>query len=347
MANTISPNMGLIVPGVGTEYGPTWAIDLNSSLAILDEHNHSAGQGVQIQPNGLNINADLPFNSNNATLLRTSRYAPQSATLALSTDVGCVYVVNNELYYNDVTGGNKVQLTNNGSVNSGAGSISGLPSGTASASFSAGTFVWQAATSTAANMDAGSYVYRNATANSKGLILQPPTAMAADYSLTLPSIPASQSFMTIDTSGNMAAYASVNQGITRTNQASVGQQISASSGIFTTATISPAFAAVTNLSVTITTTGRPVMLFCQSDGTTVNVGFSVTGPGNANFFIFRNAVALPIASASVDGANRWSPSILMCLDTPSAGTYTYNVSANQFGSTTANVNNIVLVAYEL
>lgn len=350
MANTISPNMSLIVPGVGTEVGPDWAIDLNSDLSILDQHNHSAGQGVQIQPNGLNINSDLPFNSNNATLLRSSRYAPRSIVLSLSTDIGCVYVVGNELYYNDVTGGNKIQLTNNGNVNAGAGSITGLPSGTASASFSAGTFTWQRATATAANMDAASYVFRNSTASSNGLTLQPPNAMAADYSLTLPALPVSQSFMTIDAVGNMSGYASISQGITRTNLASVGQQISASCGTFSTAAPIGAPANITNLSVTITTSGRPVMVMCQCDSTVSAVGFFNNGAGSSQFFLNRTGAANFLSTASVSGSsatNVLPPSALTYLDVPSAGTYTYTVSAGQFGSTSANATGLVLVAYEL
>lgn len=210
--------MNLVVPGVGVEPGPAWANDINADLSILDGHNHSAGQGVQIQPNGININSDLPFNDNNATMLRSVRFSAQGSPIPNSgSDVGCLYVSGNEIYYNDVSGGNQVKITNNGSVNAGAGSISGLPSGTASASFSAGTFIWQSATNTAANMDARSYVFRNSSAGSKGLTLNPPNAMAADYSLTLPALPGSQSFMTVDVSGNMSGYASISGGLTGTN----------------------------------------------------------------------------------------------------------------------------------
>jgi len=349
MSSTISPNMNLVIPGVGTELGPTWAQDLNADLSILDSHNHSVGQGVQIQPNGLNINTDLPFNSNNATLLRSTIFSPQSAVLTQPTDIGSVYVVNNELYYNDVTGGHHVQITNNGSVNAGAGSITGLPSGTASASFSGGTFTWQSATATAANMDAGSYIFRNATANSKGLTLAPPSAMAADYSLTLPALPSSQSFMTVDTSGNMSGYASINQGIVRTNLAPVGQQISATQISFT----STAFAdtAVPNLTVTITTSGRPVMIFCQGIGGGGGAfqSANVTSNGNATFKIKRSDIGFISGYNIPSPGGDFPPSSVMYLDTPSAGTYTYSIwiSVSPDGDATASVFNMALVAYEL
>lgn len=346
MSNTISPNMNLVIPGVATEVGPTWALDLNASLDIVDGHNHSAGQGVQIQPNGININSDLAFNSNNATLLRSSRFSPQNAVLNLATDIGCTYVVGNELYYNDVTGGNRFAITNNGSVNAGAGSIGGLPSGTASATFAAGTFVWQSATNTPANMDAGSYVYRNAAFNSKGLTLHPPAAMAIDFDLTLPSLPGSQSFMTVDVAGNMAGYASINQGIVRTNLAPVGQQVSASSAGFTTGSGVPA--PVTNLSVTITTTGRPVMVFCQSVGDGTLGSFQSTGgAGQANWYLNRNIVATVLQQIFITNNGVLFPSAISFMDVVGAGTYTYFISSFVTAAAIANSLNLTLVAYEL
>jgi microcystin-dependent protein len=213
MPSTTTTNMGLVVPTVGSEPGPTWASDLNADLGILDQHNHSSGQGVQINPNGLNINADLPLNSNNLTTIKTANFAALGSPLAgASPNLGCVYVAGNELIYNDEAG-NIVPITNNGSVNAGAGSITGLPSGTASASYSGAgqTFTWQSATSTPANMDAGSFVFRNITANSKGLTLNPPNAMGADYSAVLPPANSSGStvFLTYDTSNNIGLGPSV------------------------------------------------------------------------------------------------------------------------------------------
>lgn len=211
MANvTLSPNMSLPVPTVSVDSGPDWANNINSCLSILDQHNHASGSGVQITQAGISLNAttasfdSLSFNSSNAYALRSVRFMPQGAALALATDLGCLYESGVDLYYNDGSG-NQIRMTQGGSIVGTAGSISGLPSGTASASYSGGTFVWQSATNTAANMDAGSYIFRNSTASSKGLTLSPPNAMAADYSLFLPSIPATQSIVSLDTSGNLSA----------------------------------------------------------------------------------------------------------------------------------------------
>jgi hypothetical protein len=52
-------------------------------------------------------------------------------------------------------------------------------------------------------MDAGAVILRNLTANSKGLTLNPPTAMGADFALTLPPLPVSTKIMTLNASGAM------------------------------------------------------------------------------------------------------------------------------------------------
>lgn len=206
--STLSPNMNLIISTVGVDSGLLWEQNLNASQTIIDGHNHSSGQGVAIQPNGLNINSDLSFGSQNAVDMRAVRFTSQVSPIVNSgAEVGEIYVSGNELYYNDVSGGNQVQITNNGSVNAGSGSISGLPSGTASASFSAGTFVWQSATSTAANMDAGSYIFRNSSVSSFGMTLQPPAAMGSNTVVTLPAIPGSTKLLQMSSGGAITANA--------------------------------------------------------------------------------------------------------------------------------------------
>lgn len=350
--------MNLVVPMVGSEPGPNWANDLNSDLSILDGHNHTSGQGVLIPPAGLNINTDLSFQINNAILLRSVRFSAQTSPLALVSDVGCVYVSGNELYYNDVTGGNQVKITTNGSVNSGAGSISGLPSGTASAAYAAGTFTWQSATSTAANMDFASAVLRNNTANSKGLTLSPPSGMAADFSLTLPSIPAATAFMTLDNTGAMGAGPATANGITRNYLAPVGQQTSSSSGGFSMSGSSPV--AVTNLSKAITTTGRPVRVFLQpsagSGGSISVVANGVSSTQVTGSIIFsRGVTTIAQFPISILGASSFDLGIVLPTgnfyyeDPIIAGTYTYSVTATQSlpSGGLLGVTNCVLVVEEL
>lgn len=212
---TISPNMNLPVPSVGVDFGPDWANNLNASLSIIDQHNHSSGSGVQITPNGLNINSDLSFISNNAINIRSSRYTPQLSVLSGASDLGCVYVSGADLYYND-TSGNQVRITSGGSVNA---TSSGISSGSATASFVASVLVVNAASNTPANIQVASILLGNNISGSNYLTLSPPSAMGSNFSLILPNVPASTSFLQIDNSGNISGAIPVSGGITASNLA--------------------------------------------------------------------------------------------------------------------------------
>ena len=211
---TISPNMMLPVPIVSVDPGPDWANNINACLGILDQHDHSSGEGVKITPNGLNINSDLTIGGNNLTNVNTTSFVSLSGVLSGNLD--SIYVVGRELYYNDGAG-NHVQITNGGNVNAGAGSITGLPSGSASASFSGNTFTWQSATNTAANMDGGSFIFRQVSAGANGITVSSPNSLAAPYGLVWPTgEPLVTSLLKIDTSGNMSyeTYDQVGQAMT-------------------------------------------------------------------------------------------------------------------------------------
>lgn len=214
MANlTLSPNMGLPVPTVAQDPGPDWATNINASLSIVDQHNHTPGAGVAIPPAGLNINADLPFNNNNLTLARTVRFSIQPSPLGTATDLGCLYVSGVDLYYNDVSG-NQIKMTAGGTVNA---TSSGISSGTATASFVASTLVVNSASNTPANIQCASILLGNNSAGTNYVTLSPPSSLAASYSLVLPLVPATLSFMAIDASGNMSAYAATASGLTGSN----------------------------------------------------------------------------------------------------------------------------------
>ncbi len=205
MANVvISPNMNLPIPVVGQDAGPDWANNVNNCLGItgggIDGHNHTSGNGVQIPPGGLNINADLPFNSNNATLLKTIRFVAQVSPIgAVAPNLGCLYVAGVDLYYNDESG-NQVRLTASGSVNA---TSSGISSGTATASFVGGVLVVDSATNTPGNIQGGSISIGDNTSGSNFVTISAPSSLAANYNYTLPSgTPASNgAFLTSATSG--------------------------------------------------------------------------------------------------------------------------------------------------
>lgn len=200
---TLSPNMSMPVPTVAEAPGPGWATNIDASLSIVDQHNHSAGQGVQITPAGINISTDLPFNNNNATGIRSVNFQSQATPLSTAVDLGCLYVSGVDLYYNDENG-NQIRITQSGSVVGSSGTITGLPSGTASASFSAATFTFQSATNTPASMAVGPLIIGNNVANSKTVTVQPNSGISNNYNLTLPAaLPAGVNYVTLDNSGNL------------------------------------------------------------------------------------------------------------------------------------------------
>jgi hypothetical protein len=135
--------------------------------------------------------------------------------------------------------------------------------------------------------------------------------------------------------------------VTRAKLASVGQQTSSSSGSFSTTSTS--FTDVTNLSVSITTTGRPVIVAVVANpgSSNCNIQKSTAGTAGANFKILRDAST--ITDFRLLGADQCSipPSSLSTIDAPAAGTYTYKVQAKADSSATASVVNCVLIAYEL
>ncbi len=119
---TTTTFMGLELPTVSSTIGPIWAQELNTALGVVDSHDHSSGKGQQVPTAGININADLSFNSNRATNVGAIEYINLSASVS---DLTSLYVVSGDLFYNDAAG-NAIRLTSGGAVNVGSlGSIGG------------------------------------------------------------------------------------------------------------------------------------------------------------------------------------------------------------------------------
>lgn len=218
MATT--PYMGLILPVVSTTIGPDWATYLNTALTSVDSHNHAPGKGLQVTVAGININADLSFASFNATTLRSIRLNTQTAVLALATDVGCIYQVNGDLYYNNGAG-TSIKITSGTSINATAvGGIGGdyVTSG-ASVFYTSATklFSFQSITTPAgsivwSNLGTGPLVIHDTAAGVVNAItLKSPAALAASYNATLPTaLPASTLPITMTNAGVMATQQLVN-----------------------------------------------------------------------------------------------------------------------------------------
>ncbi len=290
---TTSPLMSMPVPNVGQDPSPDWATNVVACLSILDGHNHSAGSGNLITPSGLNISSDLPMGSNNLTSTRSVRFVSQGSALALGTDLGCIYEVGVDLYYNDGNG-NQIRMTQGGSIVGSAGSISGLPSGTASASYSAGTFTWLSATSTPATMAVGPLVIGRQAVSSKTVTLQPDAAQAGNYNLTLPvALPVSTtSYMTVSTAGvlNFNTAGSTGSGAVAlaTSPVFVTPNLGTpSAAVLTNATGLPVTSVVTKVNGGTVATG---ILGEQLTSNTGGVGFQTSATG------YRNITNIPLTA---------------------------------------------------
>lgn len=349
--------MNLPAPGVSLTDGPQWATDINNCLALIDQHDHSPGYGVQITPTGLNINSDLTINSNNLTSIRSTRYTPNSAVLSLPTDLDCTYVVGVDLYFNDGNG-NNIRITQSGAVAGTPGSISNLSS-PASASYNNinGSFVWQQAASTSADMDFGSAIMRNDTAASHGLTLSPPSAMSADYALTLPALPSVNSFLVISSAGAMAGSVPVSNGLTIQNSSirnyttngsdpGINGIVSAPLGTFSNSTGGTYLAEGTP--VNITTIGKSVEIWIDADGVDPTPALIITGgTSRGAIAIFRDGTLLKTNTFIPNGDLYLVPTAFRWVDINApSGAHVYQIYINTTGGSISS-NGCVLVAREV
>lgn len=202
MADPVSPNMNLTLPVIGSTSGPQYAVEINNDLTLIDAHDHSPGNGVQITPAGLNINNLLDIQGNELKNTGVLNFNIQSSNPEINASM---YALGVDLYYIDGNG-NNIRITQSGSVTGSSGTITGLPSGTASASYSAGVFTFDAATNTPANIVMASAVLGLNSAGTNQLTLSPPSSLAGgSYQLFLPAIPSDQAALQIDTSGNITS----------------------------------------------------------------------------------------------------------------------------------------------
>lgn len=142
--------------------------------------------------------------------------------------------------------------------------------------------------------------------------------------------------------------------VTNAKLAALGQQISSSCSNFTTS--STLYVDVTNLTVTITVTGRPVWVGVIPDGGSNTSAFGVQRAANtarADFRIMRGVTQIltGVVYSSAIGATTIETYDNPCwntIDLPSAGTYTYKVQIVQGGGgATAYASYLKLAAFEL
>ncbi len=346
---TISPNMNLPVPIVSVDPGPDYASQVNNSLGLIDSHNHAFGNGVQINPDGLNINADLTINSNNLTNLRAVRFTSQATTIPATTpDIREIYVAGADLYYNDGNN-NIVRITQSGGVAGSPGSISGLTS-PASASYSSvtSTFTFQSGANIPANLDAGAITLRKISTGSPGITIAPSNSLSSSYSLTLPAtLPSTQSYATIDNSGNLATPLPLVRP-TGTTVGVGGVAVSSSCGFVPLSNATNT--QITPFTLTITTIGNPVMINFISDNS-ASGGSLIETASTTNMNFYNNGTGIatqtcgsPFTTVVVPGSS-FSHIDTTVIGVP--GTYTYTIFISTSSGSNASIQYTKMVVREL
>lgn len=144
--------------------------------------------------------------------------------------------------------------------------------------------------------------------------------------------------------------------VTKVKRAAAGQQVSVNASGTTSSTSDTD---VTDLNVTITTTGKSVMLYLTKDTTAAQAGLQAGSDvdGYSTFKLFRDAT--PVAAfrlgtfqsnnSSTNNTFQWPATAICYIDSPAAGTYTYKATMANTTSSAVNVGlqNVKLVAYEI
>lgn len=381
----LSVNMSLPIPVVGVDLGPDYALNIDSCLAILDQHDHSNGSGVPITPTGLNINTDIPFLNNSATQVFSIDFNSQPSAL---TGTNFISMIGGNLYVNDGSG-NQIPITSAGGVAGSPGSIGSLTA-PAAATYNSGskTFSWTSGSSKAAAMDGGAITIRETdVASAPGITIASPSPLTTDYELILPlALPLTGiEVLTLSTSGNLASitYDDIGEDMssiganaiaatmtsaganaiensrtssTGTTAGLGGIAVSASSGSAQTSSL--IFQTV--LTCTLTTAGRSVSLMCQPDGGTLpaELGATTSGSGQpgAQFRWLRGSTPIGVIGVYGTGSSTGSaflpgPGGLNMKDiNPAAGTYTYSLQflndSTGGGTQEATAHNVVITAEE-
>ena len=125
-----TPEMGLTTVTPGQDSLITTQNALNTDLAIIDGHNHSSGEGVVVNPAGINIQAALPMNGWPDTLIGYSGYVDAGAGPSIPMSAW----FNGQDFCVELGNGQKVCLTCNGTVCSSIGDGGSFTAGTVTAS---------------------------------------------------------------------------------------------------------------------------------------------------------------------------------------------------------------------
>ena len=205
---TTTANMGLSVPTLNGDPG-TWDTAINTSLNLIDLHDHAAGKGVLVPSAGIGINANLTFAGFSATNVKAVAFTAQASSPGLLT--AWVKSSDSELYFSDELA-RDVKLTSNGAVNIAAvGGITGdYVAATAAVYYDDAAKTYRMlqlapAPNVWASVSVGEIdIYEKASGIATRVRLSSPAALAASYAVTFPAaLPGSTLLTQVSSTGVM------------------------------------------------------------------------------------------------------------------------------------------------
>lgn len=186
-----------------------------------------------------------------------------------------------------------------------------------------------------------------ASTSGKIASLSAPASLANDYAMTLPdALPAATRPFRI-TSGGIITFDRIvtdditDGSVTTAKLSAVNSQTSSSCGSFNTNSTS--YVDITNLTATITTTGRPVQIMCVASSSPESYFAGFTSAA-MSIKILRGASAVSENQLN----SQVPPSSILHYDPVAAGTYTYKLQAKTAsGATAVFAANVILVIREV
>ena len=202
--------MGLLYPDVNSTPGPNWATLLNNAGLLIDGHDHTNGKGKKIPlSTGININSDLDLTSTwNMINVRSLRLLNNVAVLTLPTDVGCVYEVAGDLWYNNGAGVPVHITSGSGLAFASLGTIGGDygPGDPAEVSYSAtlSLYTFTQDPGIAGAIASGDIYIYDMIVGGKYVHLKVKSGLIANYDLEFPdTLPATDSFLQVSATGKI------------------------------------------------------------------------------------------------------------------------------------------------
>lgn len=274
--------MALTKPDNGSSVG-TWGTELNTSLDVLDSHDHTSGKGVKVPTAGINVNADLPmagFGMTNVKVVDLAAVLASSVT-AYATAL-FVNSADNELYWR-TSGGANVQLTAGSSLNASllGGFTGDYGTGGSAANYNSGTSIFNfiRAANHRAFLDTSDIrLFQGTSGITNAVKIRSPNALAASYDFIFPAaLPGSTSLLRITSGGQVESTRDPSvDTVTTTGAVTAGGLVTASAGV----------TAASNQHVTVQGTGKFKHVGTETrvvgGGSAYGVGLAIGSGGSAD-----------------------------------------------------------------